>query len=43
MRIGDKWRIACPPALAYGTQGAGDAIPPNTALVFEIHLLGIEE
>ncbi|HAN26289.1 MAG TPA: FKBP-type peptidyl-prolyl cis-trans isomerase [Haliea salexigens] len=43
MRIGDKWRIACPPALAYGAQGAGDAIPPNTALVFEIHLLGIEE
>ena len=42
MRIGDKWRIACPPSLAYGAQGAGDSIPPNTALVFEIHLLGIE-
>ncbi|MDG1945661.1 MAG: FKBP-type peptidyl-prolyl cis-trans isomerase [Halioglobus sp.] len=42
MSVGDKWRIACPPELAYGEQGAGDAIPPNTALVFEIHLLEIK-
>ena len=42
MSVGDKWRIACPPSLAYGEQGAGDAIPPNTALVFEIHLIEIK-
>lgn len=42
MSVGDKWRIACPPHLAYGEQGAGDAIPPNTALVFEIHLIAIK-
>lgn len=42
MVVGDKWRIACPPALAYGEQGAGDSIPPNTALVFEIHLIEIK-
>lgn len=42
MSVGDKWRIACPPKLAYGEQGAGDAIPPNTALVFEIHLIEIK-
>jgi len=42
MSVGDKWRIACPPKLAYGEQGAGDAIPPNTALVFEIHLIDIK-
>ena len=41
MSVGDKWRIACPPQLAYGEQGAGDAIPPNTALVFEIQLIDI--
>jgi FKBP-type peptidyl-prolyl cis-trans isomerase FklB len=41
MSVGDKWRIACPPHLAYGPQGAGDAIPPNTALVFDIHLIAI--
>jgi FKBP-type peptidyl-prolyl cis-trans isomerase FklB len=43
MNVGDKWRIACPPTLAYGEQGAGDTIPPNTALVFEIHLLEIKD
>lgn len=42
MSVGDKWRIACPPKLAYGDQGAGDSIPPNTALVFEIHLIEIK-
>ncbi len=42
MSVGDKWRIACPPKLAYGDQGAGDSIPPNTALVFEIHLIDIK-
>jgi len=43
MSVGDKWRIACPPVLAYGEQGAGDSIPPNTALVFEIHLIEIKD
>jgi len=43
MVVGDKWRIACPPKLAYGEQGAGDSIPPNTALVFEIHLIDIKD
>lgn len=43
MSVGDKWRIACPPTLAYGEQGAGDSIPPNTALVFEIHLIEIKD
>ena len=43
MSVGDKWRIACPPKLAYGEQGAGDSIPPNTDLVFEIHLIAIKD
>lgn len=43
MSVGDKWRIACPPRLAYGEQGAGNAIPPNTALVFEIHLIAVKD
>jgi FKBP-type peptidyl-prolyl cis-trans isomerase FklB len=43
MSVGDKWRIACPPRLAYGEQGAGDSIPPNTALVFEIHLIEVKD
>ena len=43
MSTGDKWRIACPPELAYGEQGAGDAIPPNTPLVFDVHLIAIKD
>ncbi len=43
MSAGDKWRIACPPHLAYGEQGAGSAIGPNTALVFEIHLIAVKD
>lgn len=43
MSKGDKWRIACPPELAYGEQGAGGTIPPNTALVFEVHLIDIKD
>jgi len=43
MSVGDKWRIVCPPSLAYGEQGAGSAIAPNTALVFEIHLIAIKD
>ncbi|QIB66046.1 FKBP-type peptidyl-prolyl cis-trans isomerase [Kineobactrum salinum] len=41
MRPGARWRIVCPPALAYGDQGAGEAIPPGTVLVFEIQLLKV--
>lgn len=43
MSVGDKWRIACPPELAYGEQGAGGTIPPNTALVFEVHLIELKD
>ena len=43
MSVGDKWRIAAPPELAYGEQGAGEVIGPNTALVFEIHLIAIKD
>lgn len=42
MSVGDKWRVYAPPHLAYGEQGAGGVIPPNTALIFEVHLIGIE-
>lgn len=42
MTVGAKWRIACPPALAYGERGAGGVIGPNTALVFEIDLIDIK-
>ena len=43
MSVGSKWKLFIPADLAYGAQGAGEMIGPNTALVFEVELLGIEK
>ena len=42
MKVGDKWQLFIPPALAYGERGAGRDIGPNMTLVFEIELLAIK-
>ena len=39
LAIGDQAVIFLPANLAYGAQGAGRVIPPNTNLIFEIELL----
>lgn len=41
MSVGSKWRLFIPSELAYGPQGAGAAIGPNTTLIFEVELLEI--
>ncbi len=38
---GAKRLLIIPPDKAYGEKGAGDKIPPNAALVFEIETFGI--
>jgi FKBP-type peptidyl-prolyl cis-trans isomerase FkpA len=40
MKVGEKARLVCPPATAYGDRGVG-AIPPNSTLTFEVELLKI--
>ena len=41
MPVGSKWRLYIPHTLAYGERGAGGAIAPYSALVFEVELLDI--
>ena len=41
MPVGSKWKLYIPSELAYGAQGAGQAIAPHTALIFEVELLSI--
>ncbi|MDY0375200.1 MAG: FKBP-type peptidyl-prolyl cis-trans isomerase [Desulfobacterium sp.] len=43
MNVGSKWMLYIPSDLAYGERGAGRAIDPGSALIFEIELLGIQE
>lgn len=43
MPVGSKWRLFIPSDLAYGRQGAGSSIEPNSALIFDVELLGIEK
>jgi FKBP-type peptidyl-prolyl cis-trans isomerase FklB len=42
MTKGAKWKVAIPSDLAYGDRGAGGAIAPGAALIFEIELLDIK-
>jgi FKBP-type peptidyl-prolyl cis-trans isomerase len=42
MKVGDKFKFEIPPNLAYGPASPSPAIPPNSTLVFEVELLGIE-
>ena len=42
MKVGDKFKFEIPPDLAYGPNSPSPKIPPNSTLVFEVELLGIQ-
>jgi len=43
MPVGSKWMVFLPQDIAYGANGRGAAIPPYSALMFEMELLAIEK
>lgn len=44
MKVGDKWQLVVPSELGYGPEGdPTGAIPPNTVLIFDVELMGIQD
>lgn len=41
MPVGSKWRLYVPSNLGYGARGAGEDIPGNATLIFDLELLSI--
>jgi peptidylprolyl isomerase len=41
MKVGGERKLIIPPQLGYGQEGAGDAVPPNATLIFDIKLVSI--
>lgn len=43
MKVGGRRQLVIPPSLAYGDQSPGAGIPPNSTLVFDVTLVGVQQ
>ena len=42
LRVGDHATLFIPPAIGYGSRGAGGVIPPDSTLIFIIEVVGVK-
>lgn len=43
MKVGGRRTLLIPAELGYGAEGAGEDIPPNTPLIFDVELIDVKE
>ena len=42
MKVGGQRTLMIPPSMGYGARGAGNIIPPNAILIFDVELMAVQ-